>query len=239
MSDIDQVKQLIRQSKCPLVLSGAGISAASGVPITQVNHSDTSFLTEVTTQAFEQDPKRVWDLHLGLRRRLAECRPNAAHLALREWSNRIPFAVVTQNIDGLHELTAHSRLRVVSYHGTIWENRCVQCAEIRPDRTLEYTGLPHSDCHPDDMDRPNITWIGDGINSGKKEYAKMLAQVCDLVLIIGTSLHVGPFNVLPIFAKKRSAPIIGINPEKNELFADLFDVQLEGKAEELLPELIK
>jgi NAD-dependent SIR2 family protein deacetylase len=52
-------------------------------------------------------------------------------------------------------------------------------------------------------------------------------------------LHVGPFNVLPIFAKKRSAPIIGINPEKNELFADLFDVQLEGKAEELLPELIK
>jgi NAD-dependent SIR2 family protein deacetylase len=63
--------------------------------------------------------------------------------------------------------------------------------------------------------------------------------MCDLVLIIGTSLHVGPFNVLPVFAKKRGVPIIGINPEKNEIFEDLFDVQLEGRAEELLPELIK
>lgn len=233
-SDYAAARDILRNAGRVVVLTGAGISAASGVPISAVNHSDTSFLTTVTTKEFESDPATVWRLHLGLRERLAWCPINPAHEALAKYARSKPHVLLTQNIDGLHEVSGHPK--VLALHGTLWANRCTACGKVREDTSLEYPGnLPRSPCC-NALERPHIVWIGDCLDRGVLGYAFSAVGLCQALLVVGTSAHVAPVSRFAFLARERGAKVIEVNPEPDGLVPA--NITIREKAEIALPYLL-
>ncbi len=229
-----EAQRILSAAERVVVLTGAGISAASGVPINSVNHSDTSFLTTVTTETFSQDPEEVWRLHLGLREQLLWCPTNVAHQALATYAMDHPHVVLTQNIDGLHEASGHPK--VVALHGTLWANRCTACGKIRHDRAYEYPqGLPHSPCCQA-LERPNIVWMGDHLNGDVLGYAFHAVSLCQALLVVGTSAHVQPVSRFAFLARERGAAVIEVNPDP-EGFVPA-NIVIKARAEDVLPQLL-
>jgi len=232
MSELELAREVLHASRRLVVLTGAGISAASGVPIGRVNHDATSFLTTVTTRQFEEDPERVWKLHYGLRSELERCRPNAAHQALADAARLSSHVLLTQNIDGLHEQSGHPK--VFALHGTLWANRCTACGTTKPDRTRTFDGLPRSTCC-DAPERPDIIWVKDRLNDAVLDYATMAVGLCDVFLVVGTSATVMPSGRFPERVARRDGFVIEVNP--NPLGLVPADITLRERAEDILPVL--
>lgn len=232
--DISAVRDILRGSDRIVVLTGAGISAASGVPINSVNHSTTSFLTTVTTEEFGRDPAGVWRLHLELRERLAWCPVNPAHEALACYARTKPHVLLTQNIDGLHEVSGHPK--VLALHGTLWANRCIACGRVREDAACEYPGgLPMSPCCGA-LERPHIVWMGDCLDRKVLGYAFSAVALCQVLLVVGTSAHVAPVSRFAFLARERGAMVIEVNPEPDGLVPA--HVCIRERAEVALPLLL-
>jgi len=232
--------------KSIVVLTGAGISAESGLATFRDSNGlwDNHRIEDVATpEAFDRNPKLVWEFYSARRRSALSVSPNSAHHALAAFSrhcndNGIEFTLVTQNVDGLHE-TAHrlvSAAMPLTMHGRVCESRCTRCGTVSPDEKVYGPGeLPQSSCCGKLL-RPNIVWFGE-IPLFIPEIERRL-EACDLFVTIGTSGNVYPAAGFLMQAKAAGARTVCLNRER--IPQDRYvDEHLEGPATELVPKFFE
>jgi NAD-dependent deacetylase len=220
------------------VLTGAGISAESGVPTFRGADGLWRRYRAVdlaTPEAFAQDPALVWEFYNWRRELLAPLRPNPAHLALVEMEQRLPrLNLVTQNIDGLHQ-AAGSRA-VVELHGNIWWVRCTQCQQVSEDRRVPLPKLPACQACGGLL-RPHVVWFGETLEADILQAAYDAVEHCQVMLVIGTSALVQPAASMGLHARRSGAFVAEINLEPTPN-SEVSDVTVLGKAGEVLPRLV-
>ncbi len=218
------------------VLTGAGISAESGIPTFRGEGGLwRNFRPEqlATPAAFRRDPALVWEWYDWRRGLIGACAPNAAHEALAEMEAALSdFTLITQNVDGLHQ-AAGSR-NVLELHGSIWRVRCTGCGKIAEDRRVPLPEIPPRCPECGGLLRPDVVWFGESLPQEVLEAAWAAAARCRLMLVIGTSAVVQPAGSLPLVALENGARIVEINPAETPLSARAHEV-LRGPAAELLP----
>jgi NAD-dependent deacetylase len=221
-----------------LVLTGAGVSAESGVP-TFRGGGNTSVWKGVPFEVMSsagmlaRDLPAVWEWFNYRRELLAALKPNPAHEAIAGWQAQFQdLTLVTQNIDGLHQ-AAGSR-KVVELHGNIWRARCFECGSRHDVRELKFDGSVPVCFDCGGHLRPDVVLFGEMLPAGAFEAAAIQAQQCELCLVAGTSAVVYPAASIPEIARAAGAYLVEVNPERTPL-SDLCDEILTGKAGEILP----
>jgi NAD-dependent deacetylase len=236
---ISEAAARLRDAQHVLVLTGAGISAESGVPTFRGpdglwrRHRPEEL---ATAEAFERDPRLVWEWYAWRRDTIAPLVPNAAHRALAALESRVPeYLLATQNVDGLHA-AAGSR-RMVELHGTLWRLRCTACGHAADDRRVPLPELPPR-CACGGLLRPGVVWFGEALPEDAVAQAFEAARGADAVLVIGTSSLVYPAAALPQVARAEGALVIEVNPEATPL-TPLVQVSLRGTAASVVPALVE
>jgi NAD-dependent deacetylase len=223
------------------VMTGAGVSAASGVPTFRGPEGLwKTFRPEelATPQAFARNPRLVWEWYDWRRQVIAGCRPNAAHQVLARWSRTRPgFTLITQNVDGLHDRAGTQN--VIHLHGSIWEVRCRErCAASPPEWRDETVPLPHLPprCrYCGGLIRPAVVWFGEGIEPDVMNRCAAAVD-CDVFLTAGTSAIVYPAAGLVLDAKRGGAFTAEINLDPTPA-SKVVDLSIRGRAEEILDTL--
>ena len=223
------------------VMTGAGVSAASGVPTFRgPDGLWKNFRPEslATAEAFRRDAKLVWEWYDWRRQILSSKKPNRAHEVLAAWSRRYPnFTLITQNVDGLHERAGTAN--VVRFHGSIWEVLCWNNCKASPprwwDETVPFPQIPPECQHCGGLIRPGVVWFGEGIDPQVMQRSAAALE-CDIFFTIGTSSVVHPAAALVHEAKNRGAYTVEMNVEPTPA-SPLLDVTFQGPAEEILNEL--
>ena len=227
-----------------VVLTGAGISAESGMPTFRGGGGSEIWtwrgrpVTELSSaELIATDPKLVWEWFDYRRGILRDLVPNAGHYSLAEWERRFEsFTLVTQNIDDLHR--AAGSLNVLELHGNIWRARCLRCASTFEARETPLEQNPPLCFACGSAARPDVVLFGEMVPEATFERAEGAAQSADLFFVIGTSAVVYPAAALPIVAKQAGARVIEINPEMTDI-SIFSDATLLGKAGDMLPQFIK
>lgn len=224
------------------VLTGAGVSAASGVPTYRGGGGGMwrgrRAQDLATREAFVADPALVWEWYDERRRRLAVCQPNPAHATLAVWSRQLSvFTLITQNVDGLHE-RAGTR-NVLRFHGSIWHLRCAGSCWPAPapweDLRPALPVLPPRCPACGGLARPGVVWFGEAIEPSVLAAAEAAVD-CDLFLAIGTSAVVWPAAGLLAAARACGAFVVEVNPEPTGGSHEV-DLVLRGPAEDILPRI--
>lgn len=226
-----------------LILTGAGVSAESGVPTFRgggdaVVWRGMPFEELSSARMVNENLPLVWEWFDYRRGVIKDCKPNAAHLAIADaqrsgrWEE---VTLVTQNIDGLHRAAGSREL--IELHGHINYARCLSCGLL-----VSLADIPEEDRPPvcpecDDSMRPNVVLFGEGLDEDNLLTTYEKAAACDVCIVVGTSAVVYPANMIPRIAKREGAFLIEINPEETELTASA-DVSIRGKAAEVLPKLL-
>ena len=236
MSDaISQARDLLREASRIAVLTGAGISAESGIPTFRgAGGLWKNFRPEdlATPQAFLRDPAIVWEWYLWRRELIGKAEPNAGHRALVTLEQRTPdFTLITQNVDGLHD-RAGSR-HILKVHGDIWINRCHTCAR----ETAELPANRPPSCACGGLLRPGVVWFGEMLPQDVWREAERAASEADVLLVVGTSAQVYPAAGLIDLAQSNRAKVIEVNLEATA-FSDSIDVCLRGPSGEILPQIV-
>jgi NAD-dependent deacetylase len=237
-SQLDRAAAFIAGAPRIAALTGAGISAESGVPT--FRGADGLWKTYraealATPEAFERDPALVWEWYDWRRGLIAAVEPNAGHAVLAAWERRIEdFTVITQNIDGLHALAGSSN--VVELHGNIWKLRCTREGTVEDSRATPLARIPPVCASCGALLRPHVVWFGETLDPEVLDRAFTEAAACRAMLVIGTSAVVEPAASLPRAAARAGAKIIEINIDPTPI-TPLADVFLPGKAGEILPRL--
>jgi NAD-dependent deacetylase len=237
---IEQVRERLSTAQRVTVLTGAGISADSGIPTFRGPEGLwKNFRAEdlATPEAFMRDPALVWEWYNWRRELLATKEPNPAHRALVKMeiemeSRHAQFRLLTQNVDGLHGLAGSRSL--IELHGNIWKVRCTGCGAVKEDRRVPIPIPPHcSSCGK--MLRPHIVWFGESLNAGDVDQAIAALENCDVMLVIGTSGVVQPAASFASTARAAGAFVVEINPDASSSAAQ---VALRGRAAEIVPQLV-
>jgi NAD-dependent deacetylase len=236
--------EALREAQHITVLTGAGMSAESGVPT--FRDAQTGLWSEfnpeelATAEAFERNPKLVWDWYAWRRELVESVRPHAGHLALVKMEQHAPqFTLITQNVDGLHQV-AGSR-NVHELHGNIRRAKCFECG--RPNSPPPPAGeglgvgaIPRC-LFCAGLLRPDVVWFGESLPEDEYRAAFIAAQSCDVFLSIGTSGVVEPAASLPRLAQRNLATVVHINLDvKTESSSTVF--RIYGKAGAVLPALL-
>ena len=215
------VLELARAARTVCVLTGAGMSAESGVPT--FRDAQTGLWEQfdpmqlATPQAWAEDPEQVWAWYAWRGTLVRGSQPNAGHLALAEWQRRVDLRIVTQNVDDLHERAGASVL--THLHGALFAFRCAACGRGAgigyPHLTEPVARHPVPECeHCGGLIRPGVVWFGEDLPPGAFEAAVESARSADLVLSVGTSGLVYPAAALPHLAGARGVPVVEINPHE-------------------------
>lgn len=228
-------QEWLAKARSITVLSGAGISADSGIPTYRdVDGLWNNFRAEdfSSVEAFKKDPKMVWDWYHQRRMVMGEAKPNRGHLAISTMESRsMQFTVLTQNIDGLHQQAGSNN--VVELHGSVWKFRCTNCLGEWEDRRTR-NGIPQCDsCHS--QARPAVIWFGESLNPYEWDRA-VRAAYCDVMVVVGTSAMVHPVADLPNMAQRNRARVIEVNKEKTPI-STYADLSFIGNASDILSEL--
>lgn len=237
-SDLGIVREKIATAGSLAVLTGAGISADSGVPTFRgADGLWRNFRAEdlATPEAFERDPRLVWEWYNWRRELIATKKPNPAHDAVVEFERRASqFWLITQNVDGLHRAAGSERLSEI--HGNIWKVRCTGCGVVEDNREVPIPILP-SCRHCQGLLRPHIVWFGESLDTSDLARCAAALQSCDVLLVIGTSGVVYPAAGFASVAKQAGAFVAEINPDATP-HSDLVDASLKGRAKEVVPLLL-
>ena len=252
---IARARALLSSARRIVVLTGAGISAESGVPTFRgPDGLWRSFRPEelATPQAFARDPRLVWEWYGWRRDRVAACAPNAAHLALARLAlTRPDVRIVTQNVDGLHPAAAHhiaaetgrpaAPAIPLELHGSIFRVRCTRCrwrAEHRDSiDAREPESLPRCpECAA--LLRPDIVWFGEMLDPAILDEAFALASRADVCCVVGTSAVVQPAASIASVTAEHGGSIIEVNPEETPLTREA-EVSIRGTAVETVPALLQ
>ena len=221
-----------------VALTGAGISAESGVPTFRGEAGLwRQYRPEelATPRAFARDPKLVWEWYDWRRGVIGACQPNPAHQALAGMESRLPdFTLITQNVDGLHRLAGNQH--VLELHGDIWRLRCTRQGTTLVDRAAPLPEIPPRCAECGALMRPDVVWFGEALPGDVLEDAFAASAACDVVLVIGTSAVVQPAATLPLIAIENGAALVEINPQPTPL-SDYADLTLRQPAAQALPEL--
>lgn len=223
------------------ILTGAGVSAASGVPT--FRGADGLWKTHrpeqlATPEAFARDPRLVWEWYDWRRQRIAECQPNPAHAVLAAWGRRFPrLTLITQNVDGLHERAGSDG--VLRMHGSIWEVGCWSACRLAPHRwrddTVPMPTLPPPCPHCGGPLRPGVVWFGEPLDEHVLRQC-IEATACDVFFTVGTSSVVYPAAGLLDVARRHGGLTVEINPDDTPSSAGI-DVRLQERAEVALVEI--
>jgi NAD-dependent deacetylase len=236
--NITEARKLLAQASRVAVLTGAGISAESGIPTFRgAGGLWRNFRAEdlATPQAFARNPKLVWEWYDWRRSLIAAAKPNAAHYALAELERTKPsFTLITQNVDGLHDLAGSKSLRKV--HGDIWILRCLNCGLEHLDRSAPLPKFPPQ-CPCGGTQRPGVVWFGEGLPQDVWRDAVRACESAEVFLVIGTSAVVYPAAGLVELAKSNGAKVIEINVAESAV-SGMVDYCLLGEAARILPQLI-
>lgn len=232
--------ETLRHVRGVAVLTGAGISAESGVPT--FRDAQTGLWAQyspeelATPEAFRRNPKLVWEWYAWRRAIVAGAQPNPGHIALAGMERRLAdFVLVTQNVDDLHQ-QAGSR-NVVELHGNIQRTKCFE--EGRLVESWKETGeIPPRCPHCGGRLRPDVVWFGEMLPEASLNAAFQAAQQCEVFFCVGTSTVVEPAASLPFMALNRKAVVVEVNPVVTPLTPHATYV-LRGQAGKVLPKLIK
>jgi NAD-dependent deacetylase len=238
MNDIDTVIEWSRSAQRIVVLTGAGMSAESGVPTFRdrqtglwANFDPQQLATE---PAFRANPARVYEWYATRRETIGRVKPNAGHVALAEWAQREPgrMTLVTQNVDGLHQRAGSPG--VLALHGNIAEDKWLDRPRACCKQENIVAGSPPRCGTCGNLRRPAVVWFGEMLPMQVLAEAEAAAQSCDLMLVVGTSGMVYPAAGL---ARLEAGHVVIVNPEATDL-DDAAHVVLRGRAAEVLPQLL-
>ncbi len=237
-STLSDVRTRLAQARHIAVLTGAGISADSGVPTFRgADGLWRNFRAEelATPEAFERDPRLVWEWYNWRRELIATKAPNAAHMALVELERRTDDCwLITQNVDGLHRAAGSEKLSEI--HGNIWKTRCIGCGRIADNRLVPIPILPHcEDCGG--LLRPHIVWFGESLAMTDIQRSTEALERCEVLLIVGTSGLVYPAASFASVAKSAGAFVVEVNLDSTPN-TGLVDAALQGRAKDVVPLLV-
>ncbi len=235
-----QLADLLRGGPRAAALTGAGISVESGIP----DFRSPGGLWErfnpmeyAHIRAFRAHPAKVWTLLKEMDETINRARPNPAHFALAQLEAKgILTGVITQNVDNLHQ--AAGSVKVVEYHGNALRFVCLDCGAPFAREALHFDQAPLY-CPCGGLIKPDVVFFGEGIPPAAQQAALVLAQSCDLMLIVGTSGEVAPANYLPLIAKEHGATIVENNLDFTLLTRRVTDFFLPGPAGEVLSLAVK
>ena len=230
----------LRDARSVAILTGSGISAESGVPT--FRNAQTGLWASydpgelATPEAFERDPRLVWEWYAWRRELVGKAAPNPGHEALAELERRVPdFALITQNVDGLHRRAGSQR--VIELHGNILRSRC-SVEGIVIEARENNSEVPPSCPSCGAFLRPDVVWFGEMLPTSALQEAFKAARNCDLFFSVGTSGLVQPAASLPFEALRSGAVLVEVNPNDTPLTQHVEDT-LRGRAGEILPALVK
>ncbi len=232
---IQSARAHIVSAKSITVLTGAGISADSGVPTFRGENGlwrDYRAEDLATPEAFERNPRLVWEWYNWRREILSNKKPNEAHHSLVHLESRLQeFRLITQNVDGLHRLAGSKKM--YELHGDIWKVRCTSCQLVAANHDVPLLLPPH--CRTcGGLLRPHIVWFGEALDEQILSKSFQAVESCELMMIVGTSGLVYPAAMLMPAAKAKGAFIIEINLDSTPYSPDV-DLSLQGRAKEILP----
>lgn len=237
----DQLVTTLRRAKRVAVLTGAGISAESGIPT--FRDAQTGFWARfraedlATVEAFERDPQLVWDWYAMRREMVQTAQPNAGHHALAAMARHIPtLTLITQNVDGLHE--AAGSADVLELHGNIGRVKCFAEGTVVPETEWVLgDGVPRCP-HCAALLRPDVVWFGEMLPQNTFRRAEKACREAEVVFSIGTSGLVPPAATLPLLAMAAGAIGVEINLDATYL-SDQFDYTVRGPSGVILPALVR
>lgn len=230
----------LQQADSVTVLTGAGVSAESGVPT--FREAQTGLWSQydpqelATPDAFRRNPQLVWEWYAWRRELIAKAKPNPAHRALAELERRAPhFTLITQNIDDLHRIAGSRQL--IELHGNIRRTKCFE-EDVVVDHWQETGEVPPRCPRCGGLLRPDVVWFGEALPQEALAQAIQATRYCDLFFTIGTSALVHPAAALPYEAVEQGAVTVEINPDTTPV-TGWMDYALRGPAGELLPALLE
>ena len=232
--------ETLRKARNIAVLTGAGISAESGIPT--FREAQTGLWSQydphqlATPQAFRRDPKLVWDWYAWRRSLVSKANPNEGHYALAQMAEKVEvFTLITQNVDSLHQRAGSSG--AIELHGNISRIRCYSCGEIHVVFDEQNQIPPHCKVC-DGLLRPDVVWFGENLPEAALSAAFTAAEECDIFFSIGTSAVVQPAASLPLVAVENGATTVEINPARTPL-SKRMDFVLSGPSAVILPALVQ
>jgi NAD-dependent deacetylase len=233
-----RIRSRISNASSIAVLTGAGISADSGVPTFRGKDGLwRNFRAEelATPDAFRRDPRLVWEWYNWRREIISTKNPNAAHYALVKLERQTSsFALITQNVDGLHGKAGSGNITEI--HGNIWKTRCTVCGDISDNFDVPIAILPH--CRKcNGLLRPHIVWFGEALAPADINLCMDAMSTCEVLLVIGTSGVVQPAASFVSAAKEAGAYVVEINIEETPNSCLVDDV-LTGRASDVVPSLL-
>ncbi len=235
---LDQARHWIADAGAVAILTGAGISAESGVPTFRgPGGLWREFKAEdlATPEAFARDPKLVWEWYDWRRQEIAKAKPNAGHKALVQLEiAKRNFTLITQNVDGLHDLAGSGK--ILKLHGDIWRVRCTVCGAEFPHRRTPLPKIPPH-CACGGLLRPAVVWFGESLPSGMMAEAEHAVSAANVLLVVGTSAQVYPAASLIPFARQSGAKVVEVNVDDTQ-YSNAVDCVLRGPSGEILPQLI-
>lgn len=235
-----QLVNALRGAQRVAVLTGAGISAESGVPTFRDAQTGlwAAYNPEelATPQAFRQNPRLVWEWYAWRRELVSAAKPNPGHYALAELEQKIPgFTLITQNVDGLHS-RAGSR-KIIELHGNIFRTICFDDGQV-VEAWADTGHIPPRCPRCGGLLRPNVVWFGETLPRPALQAAFNAAEQCNIFFSIGTSSLIQPAASLPLVAAEHGATLVEINPNPTPLTARMSYV-LPGPAGQVLPALLE
>lgn len=255
-ADLERARALVRSADRIVVLTGAGVSAESGVPTFRgAGGLWKSFRPEelATPEAFSRDPRLLWEWYGWRRELVAECAPNPAHHALARvaLAGAGDMCIVTQNVDGLHHRAAREVAAMtggaatdafpLEVHGAIHRDRCSSCSHLNetplPVDATSTDTLPRCALCGDLM-RPDVVWFGEALDSQIIGAAFDAAERSDLCLVLGTSALVHPAASVPSATLSAGGSVIEVNLEDTPL-TSYAAVALRGQAGDIVPALLE
>ena len=232
-----QAIDALARARAVVVLTGAGISAESGIPTFRGagglwrNHDAMKL---ATPEAFAADPQLVWEFYEYRRQVVAKAEPNAGHRTLVEMEAAYPeFTLVTQNVDGLHQRAGSRNL--IALHGDLWTLRCTEEGTERVETRVPMPELPPRCARCGALERPGVVWFGEALPPEAMPRAYAALGDAQLLLVVGTSCRVYPAASLVPVALRAGMPVFEVNVEPAADFPGV--IALEGPSGEVLPEL--
>lgn len=239
----DELVQTLSQARRLVALTGAGVSAESGIPTFREAQrglwAQFDPMALASPEGFAADPKRVWGWYQWRRKLIDSSHPNAGHQALAQLSAMVEqFCLVTQNVDGFHQLAGSTD--VLELHGNITRTICSRTRKVvDPDWLVRHADQhpPPSPHHADGLCRPDVVWFGEALDEQVLTRAMKESSQADLMIVAGTAGAVYPAAGLPALAAENGARIIDINPEATAI-SRLADWHLSGPSTHWLPRLV-